>query len=141
MPYSRHRSVTRSPRSSRRMNSIRRSTGVLAFQGIPLLGTCPQRCHPCARSDVSPMYPVCTPPCAGETRPIPMPIPIPTPWRSLCRGSLGDRHVVHAAVVTLVQLGDVVVHVDDCLDIEKLRWRRGLDALNLTCGDPSKLHL
>src|SRR5258706_8426090 len=37
MPYSRHKSVIRSPRLSRVMNSIFRSTGRFAFQGTDAL--------------------------------------------------------------------------------------------------------
>src|SRR5262245_44197935 len=50
IPYSRHRSVSFSPRPNRTTISIRRSTGLLAFQGTVRSAAAPYQ--------VSPMYPV-----------------------------------------------------------------------------------
>src|SRR3954471_850647 len=61
MPYSRHRSVRRSPVASLLMNSLRRSMGDFVFQGTgapPAPGLAGR--HPCALSVPSPMYLVCT---------------------------------------------------------------------------------
>src|SRR3954470_7033392 len=61
MPYSRHRSVRRSPLASLLMNSLRRSMGDFVFQGTgapPAPGLAGR--HPCAWSVPSPMYLVCT---------------------------------------------------------------------------------
>src|SRR3954454_13063954 len=61
MPYSRHRSVRRSPVASLLMNSLRRSMGDFVFQGTgapPAPGLAGR--HPCALSVPSPMSLVCT---------------------------------------------------------------------------------
>src|SRR3954453_575408 len=61
MPYSRQRSVRRSPVASLLMNSLRRSMGDFVFQGTgapPAPGLAGR--HPCAWSVPSPMYLVCT---------------------------------------------------------------------------------
>src|SRR3954469_9007058 len=113
MPYSRHRSVRRSPVASLLMNSLRRSMGDFVFQGTgapPAPGLAGR--HPCAWSVPSPMYLVCT--CSRRRKcssVVPIPDDLPLASEDAIHGERqSDREPVHAPAGTprLVPLDDEV---------------------------------